>query len=111
MRRSMSYGDEISQLIAEHTPIFNVLGRGLMSPRGPSRRSHNSAQVRCRSNRTWPSGSAIGPPVFAVTHNKGWQAKAACLVDDQLLVQTLEATAQRHRPTVRRPRDRGDTTR
>ena len=69
MRRSMSYGDEISQLIAEHTPIFNVLGRGLMSPRGPSRRSHNSAQVRCRSNRTWPSGldrqncpiSAIGP--------------------------------------------------
>jgi len=49
------------------------------------------------------------PPVFAVTHNKGWQAKAACLVDDQLLVQTLEATAQRHQPTVRRPRDRGDT--
>jgi hypothetical protein len=51
------------------------------------------------------------PPVFAVTHNKGWQAKAACLVDDQLLVQTLEATAQRVQPTVRRPRDRGDTTR
>jgi hypothetical protein len=46
------YGRPRWQLSVKITPISNARERGMAAGIGPSRRFHNSAHVRCWSNRT-----------------------------------------------------------